>query len=119
MVRAGQWGEAEVARLLESWGLEIWGRNVRLGPLELDIVALEGPVVVVVEVRTRRVSGLVSPFASLTPKKRLRFRRAGERLWARYFRMNPRVERLRYDVAAVYTEGAQHSIEYHRGFFTG
>lgn len=119
MVRPGEWGETEVVRLLERWGLEIWGRNVRLGALELDIVALEGRVVVVVEVRTRQLRGLVSPFASLTPQKRLRFRHAGERLWARYFRHSTRVDRLRYDVAAVYTEGAERHIEYHRGFLAG
>jgi putative endonuclease len=116
MQTTGSLGESEVVRFLEMHGYTIWGRNVRLGPLEIDIVAIENRVVVVIEVRTRRSGALVSPFASLGPKKRSRLRRAGQRLWARYFRMSVEVDRLRYDVAAVYTHGGQTCIEYHRGF---
>jgi putative endonuclease len=116
MQSTGSLGEAEVTRFLEARGFTIWGRNVRLGALEIDIVALDERVVVVVEVRTRKRGAVVAPFASLGPKKRQCLRRAGQRLWARYFRRSTEVDRLRYDVAAVYTHGEQTWIEYHRGF---
>ena len=38
---------------LRAQGLVIVGQNLRLGYLELDVVAVEGRVVVVVEVRAR------------------------------------------------------------------
>lgn len=92
--------------------MRIWGRNVRLGALELDIVAIDGPVVAVVEVRARGRGAFQGPLESLSKTKRTRFLRAGERLWRRHFARDPGVERLRYDVAAVYREAEGLRIEY-------
>lgn len=112
MKRIGDEAEELVAKFLLEQGLSIWGRNVRLGALELDIVAIDGPVVVVVEVRARGLGALQGPLESLSRTKRTRFLRAGERLWRRHFARNPWVERLRYDVAAVYRGHQPMRIEY-------
>lgn len=110
----GDIAEELVAQYLMEHGLMIWGRNVRLGALELDIVAIDGMVVVVVEVRSRGKGAFQAPFETLSKTKRTRFLRAGERLWRRYFARDPRVERLRYDVAAVYRDALPTRIEYVR-----
>lgn len=116
MQRKGSKAEAFVASYLKDEGLVIWGVNVRLGYLELDIVAIDGKQVVVVEVRARRAESFSTPLGSLSPTKRYRLKCAGERLWARHFRYDAAVERLRFDLAAVYDRGsAGLSIEYVRG----
>ena len=56
----GAIGERLAAEHIESIGWRITGRNVRVGRGELDIVAIDGDELVIVEVRTRRI-GLISP----------------------------------------------------------
>jgi putative endonuclease len=113
----GDQGEELVARWLEDQGFEIIGRNVRLGALEVDIVAREGSVVALVEVRTRSPGSLTSGFSSVGPDKVFRLRRAGERLWNRRFRHDPTFARLRFDLAAVTRTPNGAQVEYVRGAF--
>jgi putative endonuclease len=79
----------------------ILGRNVRVGRLEVDILARQGPVVAVVEVRSRGEGAWVGAFSSVDWKKRARLRAAGRALWRRHFLRDPSVERMRFDVASV------------------
>ena len=51
---------------LEGQGYSIVATNRRLGHLEVDIVAREGPVIAVVEVRSRGGGEWNSPFGSVT-----------------------------------------------------
>ena len=113
----GDQGERLVASWLEGHGFVVLGRNVRLGLLEIDIVAREGSVIALVEVRTRSPSALTSGFSSVGPAKVLRLRRAGERLWNRKFRRDRSCSGLRFDLAAVTWTGHGASIEYVRGAF--
>ena len=75
--------------------------NLRIGRLELDVVARRGSLIVVVEVRTRGSGAWTSGFGSIDSKKRRRVRDAGERLWQRRYRNDESVERLRFDAASV------------------
>jgi putative endonuclease len=113
----GDQGEALVASWLERQGFCIVARNVRLGPLEIDIVAREGPVVALVEVRTRGPTALTSGLSSVGKAKQARLRRAGERLWNRRFKRDPTCTRLRYDLAAVSWTPGGVTLEYVRGAF--
>jgi putative endonuclease len=97
----GALAEGAVAAHLAAAGLEILARNLRVGRLELDIVARDGPVIAVVEVRARGPGAWVRPLDSVDVAKRARVRRAGERLWRERFARDARVERMRFDVAAV------------------
>jgi len=97
----GARAEAAVAAYLAAQGIEILGLNVRVGRLEVDIIARDGPVVIIVEVRTRGRGAYVKAFDSIDAKKRARVRRAGERLWRDRFSRMPGVERMRFDAAAV------------------
>ena len=50
----GDFGERVAAHRLESLGMKIVARNVRVGRIEVDLIAQDGDDVVFVEVRTRR-----------------------------------------------------------------
>jgi putative endonuclease len=92
----GRAAEARVAAWLEARGWVILARNLRVGPDEIDLLAMDGEVLVCVEVRARRPGALVGALASLTLTKRQRLRRAALRLAA-----EREVRALRVDVAAV------------------
>lgn len=108
----GQRAEDAVARYLEAAGFLIVARNLRLGRLELDIVARRAELVLVVEVRTRGPSAWTSGLGSLSHAKRERIRRAGQRLWRDRYKHDPTVERLRFDAASVRFDGAHADIDY-------
>lgn len=111
--QVGRKAEASVVRYLEERGFRIEATNLRLGALEIDIVARSGPLIVVVEVRSRSEQAWVSGLASISFTKRKRIRWAGERLWRMRYRHDPKVERMRFDVAAVRFDADGHaSIEY-------
>ncbi|MGD0528131.1 MAG: YraN family protein [Polyangiaceae bacterium] len=111
----GRKAELAVVDYLVVRGFSILGRNVRLGALELDIVAQKGSLVAVVEVRTRGPTARQGPFESIGGTKRVRLRRAVERLWREKLEKMKEVERVRIDAAAVSFEGGVTSVEYVEG----
>jgi len=98
---SGEPAESHVANVLEGAGWTILDRRLRLGALELDLVAKRGDVVAIVEVRGRRAGGWVSGFGSISESKRARLVRATKRLWESRFVNDPTVRVLRIDVASV------------------
>ena len=66
----GRAGEDLAAALLEQKGYRILARNYHCRGGELDIVAVKGEILALVEVRTRRSGSMVSPVESVTPVKR-------------------------------------------------
>lgn len=92
--------DAAVSFLLND-GYVILGRNVRVSRLEIDVIARLGPVVAVVEVRTRGAGAWVKALDSLDWKKRARVRKAGEVLWRKRFKNDRSLERMRFDVVSV------------------
>ncbi len=89
---------------------------MRLGRLELDIVARENDTVVVLEVRTRGATAWQTGLESVARAKAKRVRLAGERLWRQRFLRDPSVNRMRFDVAVVtFDEKGESIIEYARG----
>lgn len=108
----GAHAEDVVAAYLCEAGFSIVARNLRLGRLELDIVARREELVVVVEVRTRGAGAWSSGLGSLTYEKRERVRRAGERLWRRRYKRDSTVERLRFDAASVHFGDGAPTIDY-------
>jgi putative endonuclease len=116
--RLGRRAEAIAADYLIRQGFDIVGQNVRLGPLEIDIVARKDDLVVVVEVRTRGRRAYEGALASITPKKRLRLVSAAERLWREKFASDESVQRMRFDVIAVRFVGETAEIEHIAAAFT-
>jgi putative endonuclease len=113
---SGRAAEAAVASDLARQGLSILATNVRLGRLELDVVARDGDTVIVIEVRHRGAGAWQTGLASIAPAKAKRVRAAGERLWRERFLRDPSVNRMRFDVAVVTFEAnGDPCIEYARG----
>lgn len=108
----GRAAERAVAAWLEHRGFRVVALNLRVGHLELDVVARSGPLIVVVEVRTRGPGAWTRAFGSLDRAKRFRIRRAGERLWDRRYKNDPSAERLRFDAASVSVVGGRAEVEY-------
>jgi putative endonuclease len=93
--------------------------NLRLGHLELDIVARKGPLVVVVEVRSRGPGAFQRAFESVSVVKRRRLLLATDRLWQSRLVHDGTVERVRIDVAAVTVSEGQTRVEYVQGAIVG
>ncbi|MFI8190397.1 YraN family protein [Streptomyces sp. NPDC085946] len=76
----GRYGENLAARRLAAAGLTVLERNWRCGRTgEIDIVARDGDVLVVCEVKTRRAGAFQHPMAAVTPRKAGRLRDLAER----------------------------------------
>jgi putative endonuclease len=97
---------------LTERGFTIIGRNVRMGRLELDVIARHGSLVVVCEVRSRRRARPVFPAETIRGEKLNRVRRATA-LWLRREKLG-RVQ-ARIDAAAVTFDGPEGKprIEYY------
>jgi putative endonuclease len=111
--------ELAVADYLVARGFRVLARNLRLGALELDIVACCRGLVVVVEVRTRGPGSYEGPFESIGWSKRARVVRAANRLWRERLAANRAFDRVRIDAAAVTFDRGQTRIEYVAGGISG
>jgi putative endonuclease len=65
----GRWGEELASGYLTASGFRVVARNWRCPVGEIDIVAHEGAVLVIVEVKTRTTDAYGHPFESITPAK--------------------------------------------------
>ncbi|MCC6667139.1 MAG: YraN family protein [Polyangiaceae bacterium] len=83
-----------------------------MGRLELDVVARQGSLVVVVEVRARGAGAWTTGLSSIDAAKRQRVRRAGQRLWRDRYKNDASVDRMRFDAASVTWESGEPVIEY-------
>lgn len=109
----GQASEQAVAAFLRAEGYSIEATNLRVGYLEIDLVARRGALIAIVEVRSRGAGAWTSGFGSVDWKKRRRLRWAGERLWQRRYKRVPTIERMRFDVASVtWSETGVAEIDY-------
>jgi putative endonuclease len=120
----GRFGEEVAARHLVAAGLTVVARNWRCSEGEVDIVALDGDVLVMCEVKTRRGVGFGTPLDAVTPAKAARLRRLASR-WLADQRAEAggvgdgvRYPEVRFDVVSVLRplSGAT-SVEHLRGAF--
>lgn len=98
----GRIGEETACRLLETAGYAIMDRNWRCKLGELDIVARQGEVLVIVEVRTRRTATLGrygTAEESVGFRKQMKLRALAQAYMKTL--MQP-TQRLRFDVIAIY-----------------
>jgi putative endonuclease len=101
-LEAGEWGERQAEGMLRAKGYRILGRRVRLSERdELDLVVRDGPVLVFVEVKTRRSEDFGAPGAAVDRAKRQALSRAAVRYLRRLH--YPRVS-FRFDVVEVVGE---------------
>jgi putative endonuclease len=71
----GRYGERVALRHVVSLGWQVLDTNWRGTDGELDIVALDGDVLVVIEVKTRSGHGFGHPAEAVTPRKLARIKR--------------------------------------------
>jgi putative endonuclease len=95
----GRAAEAAAARHLERLGYRLIATNFRARGGELDLVALDGNSLAIIEVRYRATDRYGGAAASITPAKRNRIVRAARVLLAK----NPSLANLpaRFDVVEV------------------
>lgn len=112
----GRRGEALVADWLERRSFSIVGRNVRVGRLELDLIARRARLLVFCEVRSLSSDRLYAPAESIDGRKIARLRQAAAR-WLADQRI--RGVDVRFDVAAVVFDGpsGEGRIEYYENAF--
>lgn len=112
--------EAEQLALehLLAQGFRLLWQNLRLGALELDLVAQKDDLVVVVEVRSRGPRSLEKALASISPAKRRTLLRAVDALWRTRLVRMPDVARVRIDVAAVTRSASGSTLEWIAGAIT-
>ena len=113
----GRRAEEAAASYLEASGFTVLGRNVRVRRLEIDLIARDGPVVAVIEVRTRSPGAWVKALDTVDWRKRKRVRSAGEWLWRSRFSADASLERRRVDLISVTFEGDAARIEHVRAAF--
>ena len=98
--------EDEAARFLERHGLRIVTRNYLTRMGEIDIIAMEGEVMVFVEVRMRSSRGYGGALESITQAKQRRIAAAASRFLQGHRRPPP----CRFDVVLL-QEGAPQWIK--------
>jgi len=89
----GAYGERVAAAHLVAAGMSVLDRNWRCPLGELDIVARDGDVLVVCEVKTRSSTGRGHPLEAVTPDKAARLRRLAE-AWMAQRQVRPAAVRI-------------------------
>lgn len=93
----GKWGEEVAAMFLQDKGYRIVGRDWRVGHRDIDIIAIDGDELVIVEVKTRTDDSVTRPEQAVTVQKMRSLCSA-----ANAFVKTNRVHlRLRFDIVAV------------------
>ena len=110
----GREGEQLVARHLERGGFAIVGCNVRVGRLELDVVARRGSLLVFCEVRTRASRDFVDPIDTIDGPKQERIRRAAL-AWLEA--AGGEALEVRFDAASVVINPDEQTLTYYESAF--
>lgn len=112
--RLGRTAEDLVAARLGGSGWEIVERNARTRYGELDVVALDGPALVFVEVKAGRAGSLFGPerpVLAVDWRKQLRIRRLAA-AWMMERRDVPRYDDIRFDAVGVTFDRANQVVDY-------
>lgn len=101
-IARGAAAETLAAEYLRLRGLTIIARNLRCKAGELDLVCIDGNILVIVEVRHRTRSDFGGALASVTADKQRKLIRATQYFWQRRPAWHARI--IRFDVIALQTE---------------
>lgn len=112
----GRRGEAAAAAYLQRIGMTVVERNWRCQSGEIDIVALDEQVLVLVEVKTRTTSAKGTPEESVTPAKQRKLVRLAEAYITASGIESPEI---RFDVVGIVPIAEDRALlRHHRGAFT-
>ena len=104
----GKAGEELAISHLKSKGFEILETNWRKGSLEIDIIARKGPILAIVEVKSRSTNVFGEPEEFVTKSKQKNLVKAANSF---VIQKNLEVE-TRFDIISVLTQGSNYKI-YH------
>ncbi|MFZ0677339.1 YraN family protein [Candidatus Binatus sp.] len=110
----GRRGERAAEKYLRRSGYRIVARNFRAAGAEIDLVAIDGEVLVFVEVKTRRSREAGAPEEAVDERKQKRMRRAAE-IFAMRYRADDVT--MRFDIVAIDASGQRLEIEHLRNAF--
>ncbi|MFM1650751.1 YraN family protein [Brevibacillus sp. B_LB10_24] len=112
--RLGKKGEQLAVEHLQTKGYSILGQNVRFASGEIDIVAVDGNTLVIVEVRTRSSDRYGTPAESITWQKQGKLRE----LALLYLKQQQRRQRIRFDIVCIlYKDSATFELKHIIGAF--
>lgn len=98
----GNQGEREVAAYLQRKSMRIIDRNWRIKGGEIDLVCMDGEIIVFVEVKTRSSNIYGTPFDAINADKAFRLQRLALAWMATHQRWG---HDYRIDVAGVWMDG--------------
>jgi putative endonuclease len=110
----GRRGEAVAEEFLRRHAYTIVARNYRCRAGEIDLVALDGPVLVFVEVRSRRGAALGTPLESVDGRKQAQVARVAQHFLAAR-RWHDRD--ARFDVVGIRFDAEPPVVEHVRSAF--
>jgi UPF0102 protein dde_1093 len=102
----GSWGENVTCDYLKRLGFRIIARNWRYGHAELDIIALYGDRIHVIEVKTRREGQVGYPSELIRPKQQEAILRAADA----YARFNHWVKGIQIDLILITLQQNSYTI---------
>lgn len=111
----GKRGEEQAAQFLQERGFVILEKNWRHGRLEVDLIGLDGDMLVLVEVKTRADLRHGLPEEAVTRKKERHLLEAAER----YLDLKKRENEVRFDIVSIWEEADGAHIRHIREAFTG
>ena len=102
-MRAGRRAERFVARCMRRRGFSILERNFLWKGGEIDLIARQDDLIVIMEVRYKRTGTLRKAIETVTPDKQQRIIRSAQRFLGRH----PELAKcnVRFDVAGVSSKG--------------
>jgi putative endonuclease len=107
-IQLGRRGEEVASDFLRKKGYKIRDTNWRIGKNELDLIAEEGKILVVVEVKTRRSNVIAEPETSVTRDKQRAIIRAANA----YVRMKQLNMEVRFDIISIVMTEDQERINH-------
>lgn len=102
-MRAGRRAERYVARHMKRRGYSILERNYLWKGGEIDLIARQGDLIVIMEVRYKRMGTLRNAIETVTLEKRRRIIRSAQHFLARHPELAECT--VRFDVAGVSSKG--------------
>ncbi len=103
----GTEGESIARDYLEQEGYKILEQNWRCRHLEIDLIAMDGDLLCVIEVKTRSNVVFGEPYTSVTPAKQGKLIQAANH----FVRMNGYTNEIRFDVVSVVTNSTGSRVE--------
>lgn len=113
-LETGQVGELAALHYIENLGYRILAKNWRYKHLEVDLIAMDGPVLLFIEVKTRRSSSHGLPHEAVNYQKQQQLDRAAN-LYISYIKHQGEI---RFDIVSVLIDSSnKYKIEHIKDAF--